>query len=187
MTNLYRFSGNAVHLTVRGELVEPPASQPEPFDKLRANGIFSKVNSIGFSGLLAALLLSANVCAGDIQIDEAHAYASASGRNSANVYFFITSKQATTLMGASSPASQTVAMRTMAHKGSMMKTLDVPSIDLPAGKRMDMTSAHGYHLTLVDLKAPLKAGETVPLTLNIEMAGKQSVKVDMRAEIKPPK
>ena len=31
---------NAVHLTVRGELVEPPASQLEPFDKLRANGIF---------------------------------------------------------------------------------------------------------------------------------------------------
>ena len=25
---------NAVHLTVRGELVEPPASQLEPFDKL---------------------------------------------------------------------------------------------------------------------------------------------------------
>ncbi len=33
---------NAVHLTVRGELVEPPASQLEPFDKLRANGIFLK-------------------------------------------------------------------------------------------------------------------------------------------------
>ena len=33
---------NAVHLTVRGELVEPPASQLEPFDKLRANGIFIK-------------------------------------------------------------------------------------------------------------------------------------------------
>ena len=30
---------NAVHLTVRGELVEPPAAYPEPFDKFRANGI----------------------------------------------------------------------------------------------------------------------------------------------------
>jgi hypothetical protein len=144
-------------------------------------------NLYRFSGLLAALLLSANVCAGDIQIDEAHAYASASGRNSANVYFFITSKQAATLTGASSPASQAVAMRTMTHKGGMMKTLDVPSIDLPAGKRMDMTSAHGYHLTLVDLKAPLKAGETVPLTLNVEMADKKSAKVEVRAEIKSPK
>jgi len=28
----------AAHLTVRPELVESPATQPEPFDKLRANG-----------------------------------------------------------------------------------------------------------------------------------------------------
>ena len=35
-----RVGGNAVQLTVRGELVEPPAIHPEPFDKLRANGIY---------------------------------------------------------------------------------------------------------------------------------------------------
>ena len=33
------FNPKAVYLTVRGELVEPPASQLKPFDKLRANGI----------------------------------------------------------------------------------------------------------------------------------------------------
>ena len=31
---------NTVRLTVRGELVEPPATHQEPFDRLRANGIF---------------------------------------------------------------------------------------------------------------------------------------------------
>ena len=31
---------NTVRLTVRGELVEPPATNPESFDKLRTNGIF---------------------------------------------------------------------------------------------------------------------------------------------------
>jgi hypothetical protein len=31
---------NAVQLTVRGELVKPPATQPERFDKLRTNGFF---------------------------------------------------------------------------------------------------------------------------------------------------
>ena len=144
-------------------------------------------NLYRFSGLLAALLLSANVCAGDIQIDEAHAYASASGRNSANVYFFITSKQAATLTGASSPASQTVAMRTMTHKGGMMKTLTLETILLPAGKRVDMTSIHGYHLTLTGLNAPLKDGEAVPLTLNIETAGKRTVKIEVQAEIRPAK
>ncbi len=33
---------SAIHLTVRGELVEPPATHPEPFDKLRANGVILK-------------------------------------------------------------------------------------------------------------------------------------------------
>ena len=33
---------DTVHLAVRGELVEPPATQPEPFDKLRVNGISNK-------------------------------------------------------------------------------------------------------------------------------------------------
>jgi hypothetical protein len=69
---LIRFKPNAVHLTVRGELVEPPASQLEPFDKafspersrrVRANGNFSKVNSIVFKSamrlLCGALLLLA--------------------------------------------------------------------------------------------------------------------------------
>ncbi|MBY0576385.1 MAG: copper chaperone PCu(A)C [Gallionellaceae bacterium] len=145
------------------------------------------INLYRLGGLLAALLLSVSVYAGDIQVDGAWARATPAGRNSANVYFFITSKQAATLAGASSPASQTVAMRTMTHKGGMMRTLDVQSIELSANARMDMTSEHGYHLALVELKAPLKAGETVPLTLNIQMPDKQSIKVDVRVEIKPPK
>jgi membrane fusion protein (multidrug efflux system) len=33
---------NAVHSTVRGEPVEPPATHPKPFDKLRANGVILK-------------------------------------------------------------------------------------------------------------------------------------------------
>lgn len=144
-------------------------------------------NLYRLGGLLAALLSSASVYAGDIQIDGAWARATPSGRDSANVYLSVTSKQTATLVSASSPASQAVAMRTMSHKGGMMKTLDVQSIELPANKRIDMTSEHGYHLALVGLKAPLKAGETVPLTLNIETAGKQNIKVDVRVEIKPPK
>ena len=75
LTQGFQKKPNAVHLTVRGELVEPPATQPEPFDnafssehsqRVRANGNFSSVNSIarqsGFIliyvvGLLAAIAL----------------------------------------------------------------------------------------------------------------------------------
>lgn len=102
------------------------------------------------------------------------------------VYLSITSKQAATLVGVSSPASKAGEMHTMEHKGGMMKMYEVKSISLPANARMDM-SEHGYHLVLAGLKAPLKAGATVPLTLNIEMADKRIVKVDVQVEVTPLK
>lgn len=138
-----------------------------------------------FAWLLAALSLSASVYAEDIQVDGAWTRA-VPKRDSANVFMFITSKQDSVLVGASSPASKTVELRTMEHKGSMMRTHSVESVKLPANKRVDMTSIHGYHLALTELNAPLKDSGTVPLTLEIETAGKR-VKIDVQAEIRPPK
>lgn len=144
------------------------------------------VNFYRFGGLLAALLLGASAYAGDIQVEGARTRATLPGQDMAMVYLSITSKQAATLVGVSSAASKTAEMHTMEHKGGMMKMYEVKSISLPANERVDM-SEHGYHLVLTGLKAPFKAGATVPLTLNIEMADKRSVKVDVQAEVKPLK
>ena len=38
-----------------------------------------------------------------------------------------------------------------------------------------------YHIMLIGLKKPLKAGETIPLTLDFEKAGKVSITVPIRA------
>ncbi|MDO8465752.1 MAG: copper chaperone PCu(A)C [Gallionella sp.] len=140
-----------------------------------------------FGGLLAALLFSVGAYAGDIQVDGAWTRATAPGRDSASVFMFITSKQDVTLVGASSPAAKSVELRTMLHKGGMMKTITVETIALPANKRADMTSIHDYHLALAGLKAPLQPGATVPLTLNIEMADKRNVKIDVKVEVRPLK
>jgi len=138
-----------------------------------------------FGCLLASLLLSTSVYAGNIQVEEVWTRATAPGQDSANVYLLITSKQAATLVGVSSTASRTAEMHTMSHKNGMMKMCEVKSIDLPANKHVDMNSLHSYHLMLIGLKAPLKAGATVPLTLNVELADKHSVKVDIQAKVKP--
>lgn len=136
-------------------------------------------------GLMAGLLLSAGVYAADIQIDGAWAFATPPGKDTANVYMYVTSKHAVLLVGASSPKSKAVELRTMLHKGGKMKTITVPKVELPANTRADMTSEHGYHLTLVGLKSPLKAGKSVPLKLNFESADKQLVTVDVKAKIRP--
>lgn len=140
-----------------------------------------------FGGLLAALLLSASAyAADDIKVEGAWTRATLPGQDMAMVYMSITSKQAATITGVSTSVSKTAEMHTMEHKGGVMKMYQVNSISLPANGRLDM-NMHGYHLVLNGLKTPLKAGATVPLTLNIEMADKRSVKVDVKAEVRPLK
>lgn len=134
-------------------------------------------------GLLAALLLSANVYAGDIQVEGAWARATAPGQDAGMADVTITSKQAATLVGFSTPAAKTAELHTMVHENGVMKMRQVKSIELPAGKRVNLVEG-GYHLMLIGLKAPLKAGETVPLTLDVKVANKV-VKVQTKAEVKP--
>jgi hypothetical protein len=141
-------------------------------------------NFYRLGGLLAALLLSTGVYADDIKVEGAWARATAPGQDTAMVYMSITSKQNATITGVSSKASKAGEMHNMEHKGGMMRMYEVKSISLPANERMEM-QLHGYHLVLSGLKAPLKAGGTVPLTMSIEMADKHIINVDVLAEIKP--
>jgi periplasmic copper chaperone A len=136
-----------------------------------------------FCGLLAALLLSANVYAGDIQIEGAWSRATAPGQDAASVDLSITSKQPVILLGVSSTASRTVEMHSMTHENGMMKMREVKEIELPAGKLVNLGKS-GYHLMLVGLKAPLKAGEKIPLTLTIRLSNNRTVKVKAKAEVK---
>lgn len=139
-----------------------------------------------FAWLLAGLLLSAAACADDIKVEGAWTRATAPGQDEAMVYMSITSNQNATIVGVSSKASKAATMHNMEHKGGMMRMFEVKSISLPANERMDMM-LHGYHLVLSGLKAPLKAGATVPLTMDVELADKRVVKVDVQAEVRPLK
>ncbi len=134
--------------------------------------------------LLGAMLLSANVCAGDLQVEGAWARATAPGQDAAMLDLTITSAKTAKLTGFSSPACKTAEMHSMTHDNGMMKMREVQAIDLPSGKRVDF-GENGYHLMLIGLKSPLKAGEHLPLTLNIKLADKTTVKIDVKAEIKP--
>lgn len=139
--------------------------------------------AIGLAGLLGAMLLSFSVYAGDIQVEGAWSRATAPGQDAAMVDIAIVSAKDARLVGFSSPACKSAQVHSMSHEGGMMKMREVKSVDLPAGKRVVLGEA-GYHLMLVGLNAPLKAGESLPLTLNVKV-GNSEVKVETRAEVKP--
>ncbi|HTN93095.1 MAG TPA: copper chaperone PCu(A)C [Gallionella sp.] len=136
-------------------------------------------------GLLAALLISAGVFAGDIQVENAWARATAPGQDTASVDLTITSKQDAQLAGASSPACASIELHSMmmAHDSGMMKMRGVPGIALPAGKPVNLGES-GFHLMLTGLKAPLRPGERVPLTLEIQVSN-HTVKIEASADVRP--
>ena len=79
----------------------------------------------------------------------------------------LTSAQGGRLVSASSPAAGVVEIHEMAMDGNVMRMRAVSAIELPAGKVVEL-KPQGYHVMLMALKQPLKEGETVAVTLEIE-------------------
>ena len=80
----------------------------------------------------------------------------------------ITSTAGAKLISVSTPAAGVAEIHEMKMDGSTMQMRALPAgLDLPAGKAVDFKPG-GYHLMLMDLKAPLKAGDTVALTLVVQ-------------------
>lgn len=140
------------------------------------------LNLIRFGGLLATLLLCTNVYAGDIQIQNAWARATAPGQDAASVDLTITSKHAAVLAGVSSPVASTAALHRMVMADGMMTMRKVTSIDLPPGKSVNLGES-GYHVMLVGLKAPLKKGDAVPLMLSVKEGKLGVIKIKTHAEV----
>lgn len=135
------------------------------------------------SVLLGAMLFSGAVYAGDIQVEAAWSRATAPGQDVAMVDLAISSAKEATLIGVASTSCKVAELHSMTHENGMMKMRAVESIALPAGKRVDLGKS-GYHLMLIGLKAPLKAGESVPLILNVKVA-KEVLKISVNAEVIP--
>lgn len=95
----------------------------------------------------------------------------------------ITSATGGKLVAAATPVAGIVEIHEMAMDGNVMKMRAVSALDLPAGKAVELKPG-GYHVMLLDLKRPLKAGETVPLTLTVEGADGKRQTVDVAAPVK---
>ena len=81
------------------------------------------------------------------------------------------------LISISSPAAQTVQLHEMKMEGNVMRMreLDGP-LEIKPGETVTLAPG-GMHLMMMGLKAPLKQGEKVPLTLVFEKAGKIDVEL----------
>ena len=85
-----------------------------------------------------------------------------------------------TLIAARSPAAGRVEFHRTTLEGGMAMMRAERSVTVAPGSTV-RAEPGGLHLMLVDLKAPLVAGTTVPLVLTFESAGEVTVSLAVRA------
>jgi len=127
-------------------------------------------------GSLAALAQTAPV-----QVDGAWARATVQGQKASGAFMSLTAKDATRLVGVTSPVAGVAEVHEMKMEGDVMKMRALPSLELPAGKKVEFKPG-GYHIMLMDLKAPLAKDSTIPLTLSF----KDAKGVESKLELKLP-
>jgi periplasmic copper chaperone A len=129
--------------------------------------------------LLAGLVLGAGTVSaqtGQIEVSNAWARATPGRSEVGAAYVTIQSPTADRLVAASSPVARKVGLHTMTMSGNVMQMRPLAAIDIPAGQPVTL-APDGLHIMLEGLKKPLRAGQSFPLTLTFEKAGKRTVDV----------
>ena len=129
--------------------------------------------------IAAAVLLATPAWAdsGGIKVDQVWARATPGAVKTGAIYLTVTNTGTTadTLEGeVSTPAAAHADLHEMKMANGVMQMRPVKSLTIEPGKSL-VLEPNGYHIMLIGLKAPLKEGQTVPLTLTFEHAGKQEV------------
>ncbi|MBU3620937.1 copper chaperone PCu(A)C [Polynucleobacter sp. CS-Odin-A6] len=133
---------------------------------------------ITLSGSVFAQSASVNA----IKIENAYTRSTVPGQMAAGGFMKIENKgsNADQLLSASSPVASEVQLHEMAMEGNVMKMRQVKDIAVPAGGAVELKPG-GMHLMFMNIKAPLAAGETVPLKLKFAKAGEVEVKLPVNA------
>ena len=131
--------------------------------------------------LLAAAALMATPAFAQVTIDNAWARATPPGATMAVGYMTIRNGLGAfdRLIAVSSPAAAKVEMHVTVQDGQVSRMREVKAYEVPA-KGSFALAPGGAHLMLVDIKAPLRAGDKVPLLLRFEKAGAVKTELAVR-------
>ena len=117
------------------------------------------------STVLAALTTApAGAQTATVKVEGAWARASVQGQTGTGAFMRLTAQDGARLVRAESPAAGVTEVHEMKMEGDVMKMRAIPALELPAGKTVELKPG-GYHVMLLDLKAPLAKDTALPLTL----------------------
>ena len=132
--------------------------------------------------LVAATALAALVAlpaAAQVAVTDAWIRGTVPGQKATGAFMQLTSLSDMALVAAASPVAKVVEIHEMKHEGGMMKMSAVDRVALPANKTVELKPG-GYHIMMMDLKQPLAAGQTFPVTLVFKKAGNVTAMVKVQ-------
>jgi len=140
--------------------------------------------------ILAALALFASTAVfaqAPVAVENAWARASVQGQSGTGAFMRITAREPLTLVGVSTPVARVAEVHEMKMEGDVMRMRAIPGLELPARKAVELRPG-GYHLMLMELRAPLMPETRIPLTLTFRDANGQSrsMEVSVPVAVRPP-
>ncbi len=135
--------------------------------------------------LLAVIALSSLTLSAEAQVAVSGAWVrgTVSGQMATGAFMQLKAAADATLVSAASPVAGVVEIHEMKLEGSVMRMGAIKRLALPAGKAVDLKPG-GYHVMLMELKQPLKEGETVPVTLTFEDKAGRTQTVEVKAPVR---
>jgi periplasmic copper chaperone A len=100
----------------------------------------------------------------EVKISDSWVRENAPGQSVGAAYMTLNSPQDSTLVYVETPAAGSVEIHSMSMENNVMKMRMLEELPLKAGKPEKLAPG-GFHLMLLDLKAPLKAGENAAFKL----------------------
>jgi len=126
--------------------------------------------------LTVFMIAGAAHAAPPVQVSAAWARATLPHQDEGVAYMTLQSAAADTLTEIDSPQAGMVMLHQTTKTGGMASMQDLAALPLPAGKPVAL-APDGTHLMLMEMPHPLKAGDTLHLTLHFEKAGVMPVDV----------
>lgn len=142
-----------------------------------------KLRSFALTALPILLLTAAGLAQAQVTVTAPWVRATVAQQSATGAFMQISSPTAVKLVAVSTPAAGVAEVHEMAMDGSVMRMRAVAALDVPAGKAVELKPG-GFHVMLMNLKTPVKEGETVPLTLVFEGADKKRETVQVAAPVR---
>ncbi|TFZ06906.1 copper chaperone PCu(A)C [Ramlibacter henchirensis] len=116
------------------------------------------------------------------------ARASVQGQRASGAFMTLVAKEPLTLVGASTPVAGSAELHEMKMEGDVMRMRQVDSIPMTSREPLQLKPG-GYHLMLMQLKAPLAPNTSIPVTLTFKTASgeQRQLAVQVPVSTTPPK